>query len=336
MKTSRWRPLPADVMGAARELTLRLRQLMDGAGLSLRRLAADDRVPYGMPALRRFFSGRELPPRELIDVIADRCGGDRELLSSTLDRAVVARDAGLPWAAKQAPRSRWSFRDRPGPIVAAFAGVVAVALIAATVVLFTGRSSSEPAGPSAPGSSLRSAAPAASRPPSPDPTAAQAAPAPPAARRPPRGYLAGPSETNGSLIRNGTFDRTVTSWWPVSDVRITADAGRLRANVRGGGAETWDRIVSAASFPLRSGRDYILTFDAAAGAGSTDRVTVQLDQQPYTAAISSDIELTTAMRRFSYRFTAGFTTDRAALNFELGGHVADHTIWLDNVVLVPA
>ena len=52
--------------------------------------------------------------------------------------------------------------------------------------------------------------------------------------------------------------------------------------------------------------------------------------------LSRDIELTTSMRHFVYRFTANVTTARAALNFEVGGHPSYHTIWLDNVALVPA
>jgi hypothetical protein len=322
--------LPDDVMGAARELAGQLRRLVDREGLTLRRLAADDEVPYGVPALRSFFSGRSLPPSRLVEVIADRCGGDRELLLSTLDRAIAARDAGLPWAAGTTPRprSRPSLRGRPGLLIAAVAGFVVGtnALTAVAVARLTDRPSHEPA--------AARTQPASSR--AHPPNAAQAVPLPPAPRRPSRGDQPAPWETSGSLIRNGAFTGTAASWWPVSDVRIRADVDRLRADARGGSTDPSDRIVSTASFPLRAGRTYRLTFDAAAGADVTDHVTVQLDQQPFTAAISRRIELTTSMRRFSYLFAANLTTDQAALNFELGGHPGDHTIWLDNVTLAPA
>ncbi|HEY7489014.1 MAG TPA: carbohydrate binding domain-containing protein [Streptosporangiaceae bacterium] len=321
MKTSRWKPLPADVMGAARELAGQLRLLMDRAGLSPRQLAADGNVPYDVTALQRFLSGRVLPPRQLVEVIAARCGGDREQLLSTLDRAVVARDAGLPWAAGTTSRPRRSLRDRPKLIVAAFIGFIVVtnAVTAAVVVRLTDRSSSEDAG-------------GAARTAPPDPPQSAGVPTP--ARLPLRGTP--PAPTKASLIRNGGFTGTTMSWWPVSDVRITADADRLRADVGGGSRERWDRIVSAASFPLRNGRTYTLTFDAAADADITDQVTVELDDQPYTEALSRKVKLTTSMRRFSYRFTANVALDQAALNFELGGHPNDHTVWLDNVTLIPA
>jgi hypothetical protein len=334
MGTSRWKPLPADVMGAARELAVQLRLLVDGEGLSLRQLAADDNVPHSVTMLRRFFSGRVLPPRRLVEVIADRCGGNREQLLSTLDRAVVARDAGLPWAAEPAPRPRRSLRDRPALVIAVFAGLVVGtnALTAAVIV----RLSDRPASASA-GVDTRSAPPipqpSSSRAPAPNPTAV---PTPSSIKRPSRGYQAAPRDTSSNLIRNGAFTGTVESWWPVSDVRIKADANRLRSDVAGGSSQPWDRIVSPASFPLQSGRIYTLTFDASADADISDRVTIQLDYQPYTEAIGRRIDLTTSMLRFSYRFTANLTTQQAALNFELGGNTSDHTIWLDNVTLVPS
>lgn len=366
MRTVRWEPLPAEVMGAARDLATQLRLLVDRAGLPLRQLAADDDVPHTVPELRRFFSGRVLPPRELVEVIADRCGGDRRLLLSTLDRAVVAREAGLPWAAAEtAPasprssasptsstspsskppesrRSRRLLRRRRGPVIAAFAGLVVGtnALTAVAVIRFADRppaeradAASRSAPPGTPGSQSPSSGPASSRAPAPGLTAAPAAPS---VRPPSRGFPPAPPETQGNLIRNGAFAGTTTSWWPVSSVRISPDAGRLRADVAGGGRQPWDRIVSAASFPLLSGRAYVLTFDAAADAEIADRVTVELDSPPYTQALNRRIALTTSMARFSYRFTANVTADQVALNFELGGHPGDHTIWLDNVSLLPA
>jgi hypothetical protein len=336
MGTSRWKPLPDDVMGAARELAVQLRRLVDDEGLTLRQLAADDNVPHNVTMLRRFFSGRVLPPRQLVEVIADRCGGNREQLLSTLDRAVVATDAGLPWAAEAAPRPRRSLRDRPAFVIGILAGlfVGTNALTAAVIV----RLSDRPASASA-GAGSRSAPPI--RQPSSKPTSSRAhtptaTPAPSSIKRPSRGYRAAPQDTSGNMIRNGTFTGTVESWWPVSDVRIKADANRLRSDVAGGSTQPWDRIVSPAGFPLQSGRTYTLTFDAAADADISDRVTVELDYPPYTEAISRRIDLTTSMLRFSYRFTTRLTTEQAALNFELGGHTGDHTIWLDNVTLVPS
>jgi Carbohydrate binding domain len=334
MRTTRWKPLPDDVMGATRELAEQLRHLVDRAGLNLRQLAADDHIPYGVPTLRQFFSGEVLPPHQLVGAIADRCGGDRALLLSTLDRAIAARNAGLPWAAIEiAPRPRRTLRDRPGLIIAACAAFVVVAIVLSVVVALglTGKSSPDGAqaqpAPST-GPTIRSHTPSPSKVSTPPPT-----PAP--TKRPSRGYDAVEQKSSGNLIRNGTFTGTTTSWWPVSEVRLSGDADRLRADVRGGSTEPWHRIVSAASFPLQYGRTYTLSFDASASTGITDQVTVQHDYEPYTQVISRKIALTTSPRHFSYRFTANLNTDEAALNFELGAHPTDHTIWLDNVTLTP-
>jgi carbohydrate binding protein with CBM4/9 domain/helix-turn-helix protein len=334
MRNSRWQPLPDDVMGAARELATQSRLLMDRAGLTLRQLAADDRVSHDVSTLRGFLSGRPLPPREVVEVIAERCGGDREQLLSTLHRAVVARDAGLPWAAAEtAPRPRRSFpRGRTTLITAALVGlVVGTNVLTALVVRLTDRSSPNNAAAAARSGPPSSSGSASSRTPGPG---ARTQGTPSATRPPSRGRQPVPQQTRGNLIRNGTFTDTTMSWWPVSDVRISSDADRLRADVRDGGSQPSDRIVSAASFPLRSGRTYTLGFDAAASADITDRVTIQLDSQPYTAVLSHEIGLTTSMRHFSYQFTANITTNQAALNFELGDHDGDHSFWLDNVTLV--
>lgn len=343
MRTARWKPLPTDIMGAARELATQLRHLVDREGLTLRRLAADDQIPYDVATLRRFFSGQELPPGRLVEVIAERCGGDREQLLSTLARAVTAREAGFPWAAGSAGTAartagtagtapRRSLRGRPGWVIAAVAGLV-VATNAVTAAVVAGLS--DGSSPQRAAAATESASPSR-RPARRSAAAEETTPTSAATRRPTRGYQAATREPSGNLIRNGTFTGTVKSWWPVSDVRISQDADRLRADVRGGSTESWGRIVSATSFPLAAGRRYILSFDAAADADIADRVTVQLDYQPYTAALGRGIELSTLMRRFSYEFTGNVTTEQAAVNFELGGHPGDHTIWLDNVTLDPA
>lgn len=93
MGASHWKPLSPEVTGAARELAELLRSELDREGWTLRRLAAEDDVPYSLTTLHRFFSGQTLPPRLLLKVISRKCGGDLGQLQNAYDRAREAADA---------------------------------------------------------------------------------------------------------------------------------------------------------------------------------------------------------------------------------------------------
>ncbi|ONI80975.1 hypothetical protein ALI144C_20610 [Actinosynnema sp. ALI-1.44] len=64
-----------------------MRSLLDQHSLSLRKLAGDDEVHYSLTTLHRYFSGRALPPRHLVELISRRCGGDLCEMSELHDRA---------------------------------------------------------------------------------------------------------------------------------------------------------------------------------------------------------------------------------------------------------
>lgn len=183
VETSHWGPLPPEVTGPARELAEQLRSLLDGAGWSLRRLAADDEVPYGLTTLHRYFAGRTLPPPQLLDVIAGRCGGDAEELRRLRDRARQVRigaradDARTARPAETATRERraksarksWLFlRDRPMLAAAAPVALGVVALVLATTL--TGGPRDDGGLPVAPGLGVQQPSPSPTLRPSPEPT----------------------------------------------------------------------------------------------------------------------------------------------------------------------
>lgn len=91
MGASRWDPSLLDLAAPApdpsSELSRQLRFLIDREGLTPRQLAAEPDVPYTPAMLYRFFTGQELPPRQLIEVVARRCGGDLEKLRAAYAEA---------------------------------------------------------------------------------------------------------------------------------------------------------------------------------------------------------------------------------------------------------
>jgi Carbohydrate binding domain len=113
MGTSHWKPLPTDLPAPARDLAARLRGLLDDDGLSLRQLAASNEIHYSVTTLHRYFSGQALPPRQLIEVLARRCGGDLKELNGLYERARAAGNGdpggsetdGVP-ARQDPPRGR--------------------------------------------------------------------------------------------------------------------------------------------------------------------------------------------------------------------------------------
>ncbi|MDQ1017265.1 peptidoglycan-binding protein [Streptomyces afghaniensis] len=70
---SRWKGLPEELDPCVRQLVVRLRQVKDHSGLSLRRLAA--KTGYSTSSWERYLAGRSLPPREAVEAMA-RLGGD--------------------------------------------------------------------------------------------------------------------------------------------------------------------------------------------------------------------------------------------------------------------
>ena len=121
-------------------------------------------------------------------------------------------------------------------------------------------------------------------------------------------------------IDNGTFDtaRRRPGGAPTTR-RSPSPDGRLCAEVPGGTANPWDASIGHGDIPLVSGAGYKLRFTASASAPVTVKANVQLNEAPYTAALSRDVVLTTAPQAFSYDFTGNLDSANGILTFQLGG-----------------
>lgn len=111
MAMSHWKPLPADLPAATRDLAERMRTMLDEAGLSLRQFAASDDVHHSVTTLQRYFSGQALPPPQLIEVMARRFGADLELLHDRASRGgepdVAEREPAPATPSSRGGRWRW-------------------------------------------------------------------------------------------------------------------------------------------------------------------------------------------------------------------------------------
>jgi hypothetical protein len=115
MGASGWDPSLLDLTASSSdpswELARQLRFLLDREGLTPRQLAAEHDVPYTPAMLYRFFTGQALPPPQLIEVVARRCGGDLEKLQIAYDAA--RRRTAMAAVTESLGRGR-SQRDSPG------------------------------------------------------------------------------------------------------------------------------------------------------------------------------------------------------------------------------
>jgi endoglucanase len=137
------------------------------------------------------------------------------------------------------------------------------------------------------------------------------------------------------LIQNGTFTTSTTNWWS-NNAPISVDAGQLKSVVPGGTTNPWDAMLGqkVPAFPIHQGHRYILSFDARATATRAIRTTVQFNAVPYTSTLDKTFTVTDKTQRFAFGFTGSLETAQAELTFQLGGHAAGYTVWLDNVSLV--
>ncbi|HYN93333.1 MAG TPA: glycoside hydrolase family 9 protein [Pilimelia sp.] len=134
-------------------------------------------------------------------------------------------------------------------------------------------------------------------------------------------------------ITNGTFTTGTAAWWSTANAPISAVDGRLCAEVAGGTANAWDVSLGHNGVPLVDGAPYALSFSASASAPVTVRANVQLNEAPYTAALSRAVALTGEAQTFEYAFTAGVDSANGTLTFQLGGSAEAYTFCLDDVTL---
>ncbi|HEU5108065.1 MAG TPA: glycoside hydrolase family 9 protein, partial [Micromonosporaceae bacterium] len=135
-------------------------------------------------------------------------------------------------------------------------------------------------------------------------------------------------------IDNGTFDSSVAPWWNTENTPTSVVDGRLCAEVPAGTANPWDAAIGHNDIPLADGDPYTLRFTASADAPVTARVNVQLNEAPYTTALSREVALTTEPQTFTYAFDGNLDSANGALTFQVGGGATAYTLCLDDVSLV--
>jgi endoglucanase len=134
-------------------------------------------------------------------------------------------------------------------------------------------------------------------------------------------------------IPNGDFTSGTTGWWSTDNAPLSATDGQLCAAVPGGTTNAWDVSLGHNAIPLIDGAAYRLSFRAHAGTPVTVRANVQLNEAPYTTALSRAVELTTETRAFEYAFTSTLDSADGTLTFQLGGSAEGFTFCLDDVSL---
>ncbi|GIF10161.1 glycoside hydrolase family 9 protein [Actinoplanes teichomyceticus] len=134
-------------------------------------------------------------------------------------------------------------------------------------------------------------------------------------------------------IPNGAFSSGTTGWWSTDNAPISIVDGQLCAQIPGGTTNAWDVSLGHNDVPLIDGAEYALSFRASASEEVSVRANVQLNEAPYTPALSRAVALTAEAQTFEYEFTAGLDSPNGTLTFQLGGSADDFTFCLDDVSL---
>jgi hypothetical protein len=292
--------LPEEVPVATRELAEHLRAMLDEHGVSLRQLAGAEDVHYGLTSLHRYFSGRALPPHQLVQLLADRYGGDdgtRERLQRLYERAsgsassVSAESAPV---ADEPPSPAAPSRRRllvPTALILLAAGLAGGGVAVGTGLL--GDSSPE-----------------------------------------------AEAQTGGELLLNGAFDGdSPDPWWDHGAVEIRTRHGALRIDVTGGTEEPWHAMVGHSGVSLREGAGYTLRFTASAKVAADIEVTVVREEQPGQSLANVRtwrVPLGPGPREYALSFDSTMTTDFGQVTFRFGGGEDDYTAFLDEVSLEEA
>jgi hypothetical protein len=290
--------LPEELPVAARELAELLRALLDENDVSLRQLAGAEDVHYSLTSLHRFFSGRALPPPQLLEVLGRRYGGDgatRERLQRLYERAAASVPAEPAPAAETPSRFSPSAPSRRRLMIPAALVLLAGGLAGAGV---------------AAGAGLLDDAP-----------------------REGEDQAGGELLLNGAFAGDGTHP-----WWPHGQVKVHVRGGTLRIEVGGGTAQPWDAMVGHSGVTLRAGARYALRFTASASVEADMFVTVLREQQPGQPLVEArtwPVSLGPAPQEFAFSFDSPLTTDFGQVTFRFGGGEESFTAFLDDVSLTP-
>lgn len=130
---SRWKELPASLDDRVRQLVIQLRKLKDRSGLSLAALAV--KTSYSRSSWERYLNGKQLPPRDAVERLAQVCGGDVTRLLVLHEVAAEAWPAEEPDGAPEPEGGRGLRRgSRRTRLVVGAVFVLAVALAVGLLV----------------------------------------------------------------------------------------------------------------------------------------------------------------------------------------------------------
>jgi endoglucanase len=134
-------------------------------------------------------------------------------------------------------------------------------------------------------------------------------------------------------IVNGDFAAGAGAWFGYPAAAAVTD-GQL-CDAVDGGANPWDAGVGVNGLALRPGGTYTLTFDAVATKAVNVNANVQLDADPFTAAVSRTLSVGTEVQTFTVGpFQWLPSPNTAGVALQLGGNGASWTFCVDNVSLI--
>jgi endoglucanase len=143
----------------------------------------------------------------------------------------------------------------------------------------------------------------------------------------------GPPPSGPEQLENPTFDNGLTGWFTYGTGNPTVANGKLCVPVPGGLANPWDAGVGQNNVPLLAGSEYKLTVEGSADPPTAVRTNVQLNAEPYTSWLSTQVPMTATNGKFEYTFTATADTDAAQVVFQVGGSPTPWTLCLETVSL---
>lgn len=152
-----------------------------------------------------------------------------------------------------------------------------------------------------------------------------------------------------SLVKNGNFAQSLTSWTTFIDSRVSpgasivAQSGKAKATITAGSNyQDWFVQLYQGSLPLLQGQAYGLAFDVSGCSGSTGgrfNVMVEHDGAPFTKYLAPQtvtIPDCQTTKHVAFDFTMGPVSDsqaRVAFNLGLDNAAATNTLSFSNVVL---
>ena len=142
-----------------------------------------------------------------------------------------------------------------------------------------------------------------------------------------------PPPGGAEQVENGGFDNGTAPWWSSGVSTPTVQNGRLCTQVPGGLANPWDANVGQNDVPLINGESYSFSFWASASAPVSIRAAVQLNEEPWTAALSQAVALTPDGASTTFTFTSTVDTQNGQVVFQVGGAAEAYTFCLDDVSL---